>query len=304
MSKLKPATLSSLVYFEACGRLMSFSNAARELCVTTAAVSQQIRKLEEQLGFKLFERLPSGICLTTDGVELLSVCKQSMEAIERTVDHLQKINSTQSLRLKSTPSFIFKWLIPRLKEFNQSFPDIQVETFADAALLTLDPAEFDLAIDYSTGKYQAFDSTLLIKEYLIPVASPDLAKNIIWEEPNSWSNLLLHDAIPWPDSTKDAEWRYWFNSAGYEKVDSKQGHFFNRSDMAIAAAAAGLGIAIARASLVQEELTSGQLLAPLPSVPSCCDYYLLTAKNSTSPSKATLLKDWLLSTCHTNSHQT
>ncbi|WP_431685755.1 LysR substrate-binding domain-containing protein [Hahella sp. NBU794] len=296
MSGLGARTFSTLIYFEACGRLLSFSEAARELYVTTGAVSQQIRKLEEQLGIKLFERRPSGIQLTAKGSELLTVTRQSIDAIRLTIDRLQTSPNDSSVRLTSTPSFVFKWLIPMLKEFNLSHPDIKIETYAEAALLKLGAASFDLAIDYSDGEYQNFDATLLVEEILLPVISPEYMKGANWRDPRIWDSVsLLHDAMPWPDSPRDAEWRYWLDRSGLPDAPSQQGHYFNRSDMAIAAADAGLGVALARGSLVKEELASGRLIAPLPATPSCCNYYLITPKGKAISHNASVLKDWLLS---------
>ncbi|OZG72620.1 transcriptional regulator [Hahella sp. CCB-MM4] len=296
MSGLGVRTFSMLIYFEACGRLLSFSAAARELYVTTGAVSQQIRKLEEQLGIKLFERRPSGIRLTAKGNELLTVTRQSIEAIRQTVERLQVNSIDTAVRLTSTPSFVFKWLIPMLKEFNLNNPDIKIETYAEAALLNLSTASFDLAIDYSKGEYQNFDATLLVEEILLPVISPEYMKGANWQDPKIWDSVsLLHDAMPWSDAPRDAEWRYWLDQSGLTDVSSRQGHYFNRSDMAIAAADAGLGVALARGSLVKEELASGRLIAPLPAVPSCCNYYLVTPKGKAISHSVGVLRDWLLS---------
>lgn len=296
MSGLHARTFSSLIYFEACGRLRSFSAAAQELSVTTGAVSQQIRKLEEQLGLRLFERLPAGIKLTSEGSELLAVTRQSVDAIRLVVDRLRENVEASVVRLKSTPSFVFKWLIPRLNEFSQAFPEVKVETFAEAALLDLNAAEFDLAIDYGEGRYRGFDAVQLVEEALMPVISPDYITDADWRDPGIWKRVvLLHDALPWPGSPRDVEWRYWFDQSGLTDIPSEHGHYFNRSDMAIAAADAGLGVALARSSLVEEELENGRLIAPLPAIASCCHYYIVTPKQKKMSQGATVLRDWLLS---------
>lgn len=295
MLSLHPRTFSALVYFEACGRLLSFSEAAKELCITTGAISQQIRKLEEQLGSRLFLRHPSGIRLTNEGEELLMVSRQSIEALKAVINRLQERQSEQVVRLKSTPSFVFKWLIPRLQAFHLQFPEIRIETYADAALLELAGGDFDLAIDYSEGKYQEFESELLVDEQLLPVISPEYMKDEDWQDPAIWRRLsLLHDAMPWLGAERDAEWRYWFSQRGLTPEAGAQAHYFNRSDMAIAAAEAGLGVAVARSSLIAAELSSGRLISPFPAVSSCCDYYLLTPKYGTVSKSTKVLKDWLL----------
>ena len=294
MPIITASTFSSLVYFETCGRLLSFSKAAQELSITTGAVSQQIRKLEERLEFKLFKRHPRGITLTDEGVELLAITNQSLESIQATIKRLQMHAIDGPVQIKSTPSIVFKWLIPALKTFNEAHPDVIVETYAEASLLDFDKIEFDLAIDYSMGRYNNIDAILLTEEILYPVISPSYMPGADWSDPKAWEQVvLLHDSMPWLGASKDEEWRYWLNSQGKLDVDSKQGHYFNRSDMAIAAATAGLGMALARGNLVVDEAQSGALISPLPAVASCCKYYLLTPQGKPTNSKAKILRQWL-----------
>jgi len=293
--KLSPRIFSALIYFEACGRLLSFSGAARELYLTTGAVSQQIRKLEQQLALKLFVRLAHGIKLTPAGQELLGVMKQSVATITKVITTLQAPLTNEVIRLKSTPSLVFKWLIPKLQQFKDDFPDLKIETFADAALLDLSHDDFELAIDYSKGDYHGVDATWLMAEELMPVVSPAYMAGIDWQDPLAWQQVsLLHDALPWAGASRDEEWRYWLDQSGLTSVISEQGYYFNRSDMAIAAAEAGLGVALARRALVTNELTSGRLISPCAMVASCCDYYLLMPTASPANNNAKLLQDWLL----------
>jgi len=295
MPKPSPRIFSALIYFEACGRLLSFSAAARELHLTTGAVSQQIRKLEQQLALQLFIRHGQGVELTPAGNELLAVMQQSVAAINTVLARLQASPTSDVIRLKSTPSLVFKWLIPKLQQFKNEFGQLKIETYADAALLDLTRDDFDLAIDYSKGDYQHVTATLLMSEQLLPVASPeyiaglDLANKKVWDQIS-----LLHDAMPWAGAARDAEWRYWLDQSGLNSVASEQGHYFNRSDMAIAAAEAGLGVALARRSLVTTELTSGRLVSPWPMVDSCCNYYLLLPKRQVSNQQAKTVQTWLL----------
>jgi len=300
--KLKAQTLAALKTFEAAARLQSFTDAARELCVTTGAVSQQIRKLEEALGVELFVRRSRGIALTSQAQELLAVTQQSLQAIEKVIDSFNQLSGDQ-VRLKSTPSFVFKWLIPRLQAFNSIYPEIRVETFADAALLDLNAGDFDLAINYGFGNYPGFEAVRFMGEHLVPVMSPDYLPEIDWQDPASWQQVnLLHDALPFPDAERDAEWRFWLNKVGLSEVDSSKGHYFNRVDMAIAAASAGLGVALARQSLVAEELQSGRLVAPLGAVESDSSYYILIPHAVRNSPSVTRLKNWLLEEAERGEH--
>ncbi|NRA54501.1 MAG: LysR family transcriptional regulator [Gammaproteobacteria bacterium] len=295
MPKPSPRIFSALIYFEACGRLLSFSAAARELHLTTGAVSQQIRKLEQQLALQLFIRHGQGVELTPAGNELLAVMQQSVGSISAVLARLQVSPASDVIRLKSTPSLVFKWLIPKLQQFKNEFPQLKIETYADAALLDLTRDDFDLAIDYSTGDYQHVTATLLMSEQLLPVASPEYVAGLDLANQQVWDQIsLLHDSMPWAGAARDAEWRYWLDRSGLNSVASEQGHYFNRSDMAIAAAEAGLGVALARRSLVTTELTSGRLISPWPMVDSCCDYYLLLPKRQVSNQQAKTAQAWLL----------
>jgi DNA-binding transcriptional LysR family regulator len=295
MPTLSPRTFSLLFCFETCARLLSFSAAAKELCITTGAVSQKIRQLESQLSFTLFLRAPSGVRLTEEGKELFTVMRQSVDSTERVIKHLQTKPNDDLIHLKSTPSFAFKWLIPKLNAFSIEVPENKVEIYAEAALLDLSVSNFDLAIDYSNGEYQHYDASMLIKETLTPVINPSYLKGIDWDAPNVWDKvILLHDSMPWLNAPKDAEWRYWLDTLGLPNINSKSGNYFNRSDMAIAAAEAGLGVALARGSIARKEIASGSLITPFPSLPSCRDYYLITPKGRSINRSAAALKNWLL----------
>jgi len=144
---LSSSTLSSLRFFEAAARLLSFKAAARELHVTQGAVSQQIKNLEEALGCKLFYRLPRQITLTEEGRRFAAVVRQSLEAIEREAQDIAASGATVDIRLRAGPSFALRWLVPRLGNFYAAHPHIRL--YVNAAYGYFDPArrEFDLAIE-------------------------------------------------------------------------------------------------------------------------------------------------------------
>lgn len=297
MTDLHPRIFTTLVYFSACARHLSFTAAARELHITTGAVSQQIRKLETQLGLQLFTRQPDGIRLTSAGAMLQQVTDQAVSRISGAIHELQQSEHSE-LRLYSTPSLVFKWLIPKLRHFSLEYPQIKVSAFAETSLVDPDKhTGFDLLIDYSLDSENAGpDTERLMDEHIFPVASPaylqafNITANDFWEQVT-----LLHDDKPWRNAQRDDEWRYWLDRTERQHIASNTGHFFNRSDMAIAAATAGLGIAMARKALVGAELQNGQLIAPFETIQSNCSYYLSAPamEAHSSHQNGATLRDWL-----------
>ncbi len=281
---LKSSVFSALVTFVQVAEFPSFSAAAKSLHLTTGAISQQLLQLEDQLGFSLFERHSRGVRLTPQGEMLKNVACRSIGDIEKVIATLRAQSERKEIRLKLTPSFAFKWLVPRLENFYRLHPDIQIQTFAEGALVDSDRRDYDLAIDYGPMPYRRADAELLFEEYLIPVMSPSYLESNSWladsRKIQRWNEVvLLHDAMPWAQSPRDYEWQFWAEQLGFE-VPAHQGHFFNRTDMAMSAAEAGLGIAMARRALLGNELSSHRLVAPLGEVPANAGYFLITHTRS------------------------
>ena len=203
---------------------------------------------------------------------------------------------------KRQPSFAFKWLVPKLESFHHDNPDIQVQIFAEGALVNSEIKDYDVAIDYGLHPYRNANAELILDEHLLPVMSPKYLEDHGWlktlfgEQKNSmpvkqWQEAtLLHDAMPWEKATRDYEWLYWASAMGLDfKTDI--GHFFNRTDMAMSAAEAGVGIAMARMALIEDELTTERLVSPFKPIPANAGYYLImnTRTNATET-----FRHWLL----------
>ncbi|MGB2740716.1 MAG: LysR substrate-binding domain-containing protein [Cognaticolwellia sp.] len=295
---LKGNIFSGLVTFEVAARLGSFTKTASQLHITTGAISQQINLLESQLSLKLFERHSRGISLTEDGKQLYQVVQHNFADIENVIDELRQGQSPDGeIKLKLTPSFAYKWLIPRLEKFYNLYPNISIQTYAEGALVDHHNSNFDLAIDYGKSPYTNQDAQLLMSEQLIPVMSPSYFQRFDWQDNSAknqqqiWQSVtLLHDAMPWRNAKKHAEWQYWFEQM-HIKAESNQGHFFNRTDMAMAAAEAGLGIALARYALVEEDFKQGRLTSPFQPINANTGYYIIQHRSS---SVIECFKAWLL----------
>lgn len=299
---MRSNVISGLWLFFQVAEHTSFTSAARKLHLTTGAVSQQIIHLEQALGFNLFERHSRGIRLTDKGTQLQQAAQFHFSELEKLLDELKADKQNNEIKLKLTPSFAFKWLVPKLESFHLEHPEIQVQIFAEVALVNSDLKDYDVAIDYGLHPYKHKDVELLLDEQLLPVMSPKYLEDHQWlnaalanDAPLSsmeqWKDAtLLHDALPWDKATRDYEWLFWASAMGLNfKTDV--GHFFNRTDMAMSAAEAGVGIAMARMALIEDELITQRLVSPFKPVPANAGYYLIMNTKSDSTEK---FRNWLL----------
>lgn len=272
----------------------SLSSAASRLNITTGAISQQLQLVEERLGFIVFERHARGIRLTNLGHKLVESISPHLTAIEETIEQLSKEANNKPVRLKLTPSLAYKWLVPRLDDFQTTHPDIQVQIFAEGALVDSGCRDFDIAIDYGPMPYKTANTELLMEEFLLPVLSPDYFQKIrtigVSEPDLIWQRAtLLHDAMPWHGAKKEQEWQFWVNQHHID-LDVRRGHFFNRTDMAMAAAEAGIGVALARKALLKNELSEKRLIAPFPEIRANAGYFIITHCDAPNTQ---LFKSWL-----------
>lgn len=296
---MKSALLHGINLICIISRHQSLTSAAKELNLTTGAVSQQLQAIEERLGFSVFERHARGIRLTEQGQKLVDAVNHHLAAIEENVYQLTRVSENKEIRLKLTPSLAFKWLVPRLENFQKQYPDIQIHTFAEGALVDSDNRNFDVAIDYGPIPYKRAEAELLMEESLLPVMSPSYFAQFpdIAENNNTWKKTtLLHDAMPWHGAPKDYEWLYWASQNEID-FDTNQGHFFNRTDMAMSAAEAGVGIALARMALLGDELSQQRLVAPLEPIKANAGYFIITHVDNPH---TRLFKGWLREQALTN----
>jgi LysR family glycine cleavage system transcriptional activator len=255
-------SLNALRAFWAAARHRSFAAAADELHVTASAVSLQIRQLEEELDFKLFERTPKGLVLTPQGARLLPGITQAFEHLKGTIAAIDDgAPGTGSLSISVAPSFATKWLLPRLGGFLDRNPDVQVDVKANIELTDFAKDEVDLAIRYGSGTYPGLTVELLLEDRMFPVCSPELLMRYGQRNPaRVFSEApLLHDVSVDRDPA-DPSWKMWLKASGLEEIDWRKGPRFNQTALALDAALAGLGIALAPAALVATDLAAGRLV--------------------------------------------
>ncbi|WP_227712020.1 transcriptional regulator GcvA [Sneathiella sp. P13V-1] len=252
--KLPP--LNSLRAFEAAARHLSFSKAAEELYVTPAAVSHQIKGLEEWLGIQLFRRLNRSVILTDVGQTYLKSVRDGLETLSDGTERILNREAGGALTVSTLPSFAARWLLPRLSRFREKYPDMDVRLSASDHLTDFAREDVDLVIRYGHGNYPDLHSELLLNEdSLFPVCSPALLKGA---RPLEKPEDLVHHTLLHDDMRVD--WEMWLAAANVSGVDSKKGLTFNDSSMLLMAAMEGQGVALGRSTLAEQDLAAGRLV--------------------------------------------
>ncbi|MDO6476187.1 transcriptional regulator GcvA [Alteromonas sp. 1_MG-2023] len=282
--------LNALKAFEAAARHLSFTKAAEELFVTQAAVSHQIKALEEFLSMKLFLRRNRTLLLTEEGqayfLELKDIFKHLQEATER----LLAKGSKGAITVAMPPSFASQWLVPRISRFSVEHPDIDVRIKAvdfDEGFLEDD---VDVAIYYGKGRWSGVKADKLHTEYLTPLCSPMLFNG---PKPlNSLSDLKHHVLLH--DLSREA-WKNWLKSVGVPGVNVNQGPVFSHSMLVLQAAALGQGIALGNTILARPELDAGRLIMPFEEKVASRDaFYLVCDEAQADLGKIAAFRSWIL----------
>jgi len=256
--------LNALRAFEAAARHLSLSRAADELSVTPAAVSHQIRTLEDHLGVALFRRDGRSLLLTDAGQACLPGIREGFERLASAIDEIDSLGMVGVLTVSVAPSFAAKWLVPRLDRFQVRHPEIDVRVSASMQVTDFSRDDVDLAIRYGAGRYPDLVVEKLLEESVFPVCSPGLLKEKgPIDTPEALrSHTLLHDDSPDNDESCPT-WAMWLKAAGVE-MDASRGPRFNQSSLVIEAAALGKGVALAKATLAAADLAEGRLVKPFP----------------------------------------
>jgi len=292
---LKAQVLTSLRVFEVVARTLSFAVAAEQLCVTTGAVSQQIRKLETELGCELFSRAARSVQLTTEGEQLLAAVAPAMQMMTLAVDGLQQRSHTV-IRLAASPSLAFHWLTPRLPDFQRRYPQIRIEVCAlDNTALGRGGYDLILAYGPAAAVPAGMQAIELMSEQLVPVRAVGYQPDFDWQQPGHWTGVaLLHDSEAWLGAVREAEWLAWLEAYQPEQALPEQQFYFNRMDMAVEAAAAGLGIALARRRSLPELLNDGRLVVSGPELKPDWGYRMLLPERYQQSTQLTALAHWLV----------
>jgi DNA-binding transcriptional LysR family regulator len=270
--------LDLLRSFESAARHLSFTQAAKELFVTQSAVSRAIQTLESHLGTPLFHRRHRALLLTEAGRQLHHA---AVDALERLRDACRRIRTPEdsgTLTVTTTVAFASLWLVPRLPEFREQNPDIEVRIAAENANSDLERQGIDVAIRYSPLKSVAPGTMKLFGETVFPVCSPKLLRKRRLKTPEDMQHqVLLHFDDPaacWPW----LQWNVWFEVMRLKPLPLSSGLRFSHYDQVMQAAIGGQGFALGRSPLVRQLIKQGQLVAPLAGhTASSRAYFVLTA---------------------------
>lgn len=288
MSRLPP--LNALRTFEAAARHLSFTKAADELFVTQAAVSHQIKALEEHLGVPLFRRLNRKLMLTDEGQFLVPDVREAFDRLAGAVRQLKEQRSAV-LTISATPSFGAQWLAVRIGRFQALHPEFEIQLAATNRLVDFQREGIDCGVRYGMGDWPGLRAIRLFDSDLVPVCSPALLDGKLpLQVP---ADLARHTLIHVLDDIDD--WRLWLKAAGVTTVDPLKGLKFDSTPTALQAAVASAGVAIGRSRLVEAELAAGRLVTPFDlELASGCAYYFVVPEARVAVPKIALFRDWLL----------
>ena len=284
--------LNALRVFEAVATHLSFTAAARELGVTTAAVSAQVKSLEADVGVPLFRRHTRAVALTQEGSELLPGVRRGLEELRRSVERLRRERVGGMLNLSVPSEFLQRWLLPRLGEFTRAHPEVETRFAPARPTLDFGRDDFHAAILYGPGSWPALKSDRLLDEWVFPVCSPSLLARLgPIETLNDFARYpLIHSRTePWDD---------WLRRVGGDTTRGETAVHAEDAAATLAAVEQGKGVALARWSLVASDLAAGRLVRPmLPSVQQRSAWFLVAPPESFSLPKVVRFRGWLIECC-------
>ena len=294
-------SLNGLRAFEAAARHLSFTQAASELNVTQTAISHQIRRLEEELGIRLFIRKNRALALTPKARDYLPGVRAAFNDLRLATDQLLRKDDDRVLTVSTLASLAAKWLLPRLTAFQEAHPGIDVRITTSTALVDFRNGDVDAAIRYGRGNWQGLRAEWLMADEVFPVCSQALlnGKRPLTTPEDLRDHVLLHT------STNGDDWRQWLTAAGLPSDISKQpGITFDLILMTVQAAIDGIGVAMGRTSYVQDDISKGRLLVPFKiSLPADAGFYLVSPEGAPDTPKLRAFRQWLLASAKNGSEK-
>jgi LysR family glycine cleavage system transcriptional activator len=270
---------------------MSFARAANELNVTPAALSFQIKSLEDHLGAPVFRRLNRAVELTEAGRALAPGARDGFEALTAAWRAARRVNDSSRLTVTAGPAFTAKWLAPRLFGFASRHPEIELRFSATLRIVDFARDDVDLAIRFGLDHHEDLQSERLLEEWMTPMMSPGLARGLTGAGDLMGLPLLHQDDIGFLDPPMD--WPAWFRAAG-QPPPPATGPRFSQADHAIDAAVAGAGVVLGRSSLAVGDLGDGRLVAPFDlAIRSEAHYRLVYPRGSETRPQVAAFLDWI-----------
>lgn len=291
MSSSLPS-LNGLRAFEAAARHLSFTQAAAELHVTQTAISHQIRRLEAQLGLRLFTRGKRALTLTREAQDYVPAVRAAFEDLRGATERLLRPKSGRLLIVSTMASLAAKWLLPRLAGFQEAHPGIEVRISTSAHLVDFRREEVDVAIRYGRGRWPGLRAQWLMAEDIFPVCSPALREG---KKPLRRPADLVHHTLLHAGVSRD-DWQLWLTAAGLPtSLATRPGLTFDLSLMALQAAIDGLGVALGRTPFVEADIASGRLVVPFDvKLPAEAGFYVVAPEETADAPKIAVFRDWLI----------
>lgn len=285
--------LTALRAFDAAARHMSFAKAADELSVTPAALSFQIKSLEEHLGAPLFRRLNRAVELTEAGAALAPGTADGFQTLSAAWRAAQRLQDEETLTVTAGPAFTAKWLAPRLYEFAQSHPEIELRFSASLRIMNFARDAIDVAIRFGTSVDPDLHAVPLAEEWVAPVMTPALAEQFPTPESLVDAPLIFDDSINFLTPKRD--WEAWFHAMGIDFAPT-HGPRFSQADHAIDAALAGVGVVLGRRALVVKDIAEGRLTLPFPkALMSGAKFWFLCPAGTENRPQIKAFREWMLS---------
>lgn len=288
--------LNALRAFEASARHLSYVKAADELSVTPAALSHQVKKLEEYLGLPLFRRQQRGLVLTESGQLLAIELRDVFSSLDMAMERVVASDSRATVNLTVAPTFAVLWLIPRLHKFNAQHPNIDVQISTGLELIDFQRDDFDAAIRLSNQKPVGLEMIKLFEETVTPMCSPRLLEESnSLTSPNDLSNhVLLHNHSMDYDPNAPT-WRKWLDAAEASEVDATHGTHFSLPDHGLQACMEGEGVVLGWRAMSRKLIASGRVVEPFDlTLPLGSSFYLVYPEAHKRRVNIELVRDWLL----------
>ncbi|WP_456623529.1 MULTISPECIES: transcriptional regulator GcvA [unclassified Bradyrhizobium] len=286
-------SLNGLRAFEAAARHLSFTLAAAELNVTQTAISHQIRRLEEELGIRLFIRQNRALALTPEARDYLPGVRAAFNDLRLATDRLLRKDDDKVLTVSTLASLAAKWLLPRLTDFQEQHPGIDVRITTSTSLVDFQRDNVDAAIRYGRGQWPGLRADWLMADELFPVCSPSLLRG---DRPLRQPEDLRGYPLLHTSNANSDDWRLWLTAAGLPADIAKQpGITFDMIFMTIQAAIDGIGVAMGRTSYVQDDIAKGRLVVPFKiALPADAGFYLVVPEGRREAPKLTAFRDWMI----------
>ncbi|WP_345816147.1 LysR substrate-binding domain-containing protein [Paraburkholderia sp. PREW-6R] len=292
---LRLPPLPALRFFEAAGRHQSFKLAAAELNVTPSAISHGIVGLEQALGVELFVREPRGISLTATGADYLSYVSEAFSLIAIGTQRLPNHRANRPVAVSCAPTFASRWLLPRLAEFRERWPNVNVTVDTSHRQVGFPVDGFDFAIRLSRAPVAGTGWVRLFSERFVPVCSPAYRAKLHALHGADDEIDLRHATLIHVNAASE-DWQVWLEATGAQDVDTTDGLRVDTIQLAFEAASMGLGVALGRKPLVDRDLASGALVeASRASIDSTTAYWLVSAENEERRPELFDFRRWLIS---------